>query len=74
MIHKRDKQNPAPALPVADYEAAIAGAVAWLGDRHLLAQPVHALRRDASWDWQSASPSRRRYLQWLMRSSSSRAS
>jgi len=38
-----DKRNPTvPSLPVANYGAAIAGAVGWLGDRYLLAKPVNA--------------------------------
>jgi hypothetical protein len=31
------------AAPVSDYSAAIANAVAWLGDRYLLAKPVNAI-------------------------------
>ena len=30
-----------PALPVHDYRTALQGALSWLGDRHLLAQPVN---------------------------------
>jgi hypothetical protein len=29
-----------PALPVHDYRPALQCAVSWLGDRHVLAQPV----------------------------------
>jgi hypothetical protein len=38
-----DKQTHAvPSLPVSNYSAAIASAVAWLGDRYLLAKPVNS--------------------------------
>jgi hypothetical protein len=30
-----------PALPVHDYRTALLRAMSWLGDRHLLAQPVN---------------------------------
>jgi hypothetical protein len=30
-----------PSLPVANYSAAIARAVDWLGDRYLLARPIN---------------------------------
>jgi hypothetical protein len=33
----------AKALPIANYSAAIAKAVEWLGDRYLLAKPINAL-------------------------------
>jgi hypothetical protein len=33
------------ALPVVNYRAAIARAVEWLGDRYLLAKPIHAALR-----------------------------
>jgi hypothetical protein len=40
MTNKRD------VLPKASYRAAIARAVEWLGDRYLLAKPIHtALRK-----------------------------
>jgi hypothetical protein len=36
-----DKQAlTVPSLPVSNYSSAIARAVAWLGDRYLLAKPV----------------------------------
>ena len=35
---------PDQSLPVANYSPAIARAVAWLGDRYLLAKPVNAAR------------------------------
>jgi hypothetical protein len=31
-----------PQLPVANYSRAIARALAWLGDRYLLASPINA--------------------------------
>jgi hypothetical protein len=37
-----------PSLPVANYSPAVARAVAWLGDRYLLAQPINAARRSQS--------------------------
>jgi hypothetical protein len=42
MPHKRSP--PLRSLPVANYNSAIARAVEWLGDRYLLARPVHASR------------------------------
>jgi hypothetical protein len=37
-----DKQNAKlESLPVANYSPAIARAVEWLGDRYLLAKPIH---------------------------------
>jgi len=37
-----DKQtHTVPSLPVSNYSSAIASAVAWLGDRYLLAKPVN---------------------------------
>jgi hypothetical protein len=37
---KRNELNP---LPVHDYRPALQGALSWLGDRHLLAEPVPRL-------------------------------
>jgi hypothetical protein len=38
-----DKQaHTIPSLPVSNYSSEIARAVAWLGDRYLLAQPVNS--------------------------------
>jgi hypothetical protein len=38
-----DKRNQTlRSLPVANYSPAIARAVAWLGDRYLLAKPINA--------------------------------
>jgi hypothetical protein len=36
------------ALPIANYEPAIARAVRWLGNRYLLAAPINATHRQAS--------------------------
>jgi len=36
------QSNTVPSLPVSNYSSAIASAVAWLGDRYLLAKPVNA--------------------------------
>jgi hypothetical protein len=37
-----DKRNQTPRpLPVANYSPAIARALAWLGDRYLLARPIN---------------------------------
>ena len=46
---KLTKQDRAP-LPVEDYSRALRNAVAWLGDRYLLAVPVkaHPVERPAS--------------------------
>jgi hypothetical protein len=38
------QQRTARPLPVANYSPAIAKAVAWLGERYLLARPVQAAR------------------------------
>jgi hypothetical protein len=41
-----NKPNDRPeSLPVANYSPAIARAVEWLGDRYLLAKPIHAAPR-----------------------------
>jgi hypothetical protein len=38
-----DKQaHTVPSLPVSNYSSEIARAVAWLGDRYLLAKPVNS--------------------------------
>jgi hypothetical protein len=71
MFHR---QTQAPALPVTDYQAAIAGARQWLGDRYLLAQPINAVRPLETLHWQRERAAHRRYLQWLTQSSSSQAS
>jgi hypothetical protein len=36
---------PLRPLPVANYRSAIARAVAWLGDRYLLAKPINSAHR-----------------------------
>jgi hypothetical protein len=36
---------PIKPLPVANYGAAIAQAVKWLGDRYLLAKPINPVQR-----------------------------
>lgn len=39
-----DKQaHTIPSLPVSNYSSEIARAVAWLGDRYLLAKPVNSI-------------------------------
>ena len=69
------RQEPAPPLPVTDYQAAIAGARQWLGDRYLLARPINAVRPPAtSLHWQRERAAHRRYQRWLRQSSSSQAS
>jgi hypothetical protein len=40
MPNKRDQ--PPQSFPPANYNPAIARAVAWLGDRYLLAKPINA--------------------------------
>jgi hypothetical protein len=40
MIEKRN--HPLTSLPVANYKSALARAVAWLGDRYLLAKPINS--------------------------------
>ena len=40
MKSTRDSQAD---FPVRDYSSAVQNAVSWLGDRYLLATPVHAL-------------------------------
>jgi hypothetical protein len=37
-----DKNHRLESLPVANYNSAVARAVAWLGDRYLLAKPINA--------------------------------
>jgi hypothetical protein len=46
-----DKQTHTfPSLPVSNYSSAIASAVAWLGDRYLLAKPVNSARQSSATD------------------------
>jgi len=44
-IDRRDLYRRDPHPPLKDYGPAIATAIAWLGDRYLLARPVNLLRR-----------------------------
>ena len=37
-----EKNHRLESLPVANYNSAVARAVAWLGDRYLLAKPINA--------------------------------
>ena len=48
MTQKQDHTRQSP--PASNYDRAIARAVAWLGDRYLLAKPInaHALPRPES--------------------------
>jgi hypothetical protein len=47
-----NKPNDRPeSLPVANYSPAIARAVEWLGDRYLLAKPIHAAPRRITSIW-----------------------
>jgi len=41
-MSKQHRDLPHP--PLTDYSAAVARAIAWLGDRYLLARPVTAVR------------------------------
>ena len=43
---KRKESNA--ALPLHDYRPALQGALSWLGDRYLLAEPVLRLREEHS--------------------------
>jgi hypothetical protein len=40
-----NRTYPIKSLPVANYRAAIAQAVKWLGDRYLLAKPINSAQR-----------------------------
>jgi len=40
------KRKEYTALPVHDYRPALQGALSWLGDRHLLAEPVTRLSEE----------------------------
>jgi hypothetical protein len=40
-----NRTEPSHSLPVANYSPAVARAVAWLGDRYLLAKPINGARR-----------------------------
>ena len=39
--HMHKIQHPIPNAPPNDYRDAVAGAIAWLNDRYLLAHPVN---------------------------------
>jgi hypothetical protein len=41
---KRKQQNV--TIPLHDYNPALQGALSWLGDRHLLAEPVARLHQE----------------------------
>jgi len=43
-----NRNHTPQSLPVANYSPAIARAVAWLGDRYLLASPINASSKQAS--------------------------
>jgi len=43
-----DREDGPQSLPVANYTPAIARAVAWLGDRYLLAKPINAARSQST--------------------------
>jgi hypothetical protein len=40
------RKESAVQIPLYDYRAALQGALSWLGDRHLLAEPVARLREE----------------------------
>jgi hypothetical protein len=44
-IDGRDLYRRVPHPPLKDYSSAVAAAIAWLGNRYLLAQPVNIIRR-----------------------------
>ena len=44
-IDSRDLYRRTPHPPLKDYSSAVAAAIAWLGNRYLLAQPVNGIRR-----------------------------
>jgi hypothetical protein len=44
-IDSRDLYRRAPHPPLKDYSSAVAAAIARLGNRYLLAQPVNSIRR-----------------------------
>jgi hypothetical protein len=41
----RNLYRRAPHPPLKDYSSAVATAIAWLGNRYLLARPVNIIRR-----------------------------
>ena len=42
------RKTPNVNLPLHDYSPALQGALSWLGDRHLLAEPVPRLNEERS--------------------------
>ena len=42
------KRKEYTAIPLHDYRPALQSALSWLGDRHLLAEPVVRLREERS--------------------------
>ena len=40
------RKQPNIAIPLHDYRPALQGALSWLGDRHLLAEPVPRLSEE----------------------------
>jgi hypothetical protein len=46
-IHMKRKPSTA-TIPLHDYRPALQGALSWLGDRHLLAEPVPRLREESA--------------------------
>jgi hypothetical protein len=40
------RKEPTTMIPMHDYRAALQGAVSWLGDRYLLAEPVRRLNEE----------------------------
>lgn len=47
-IDGRDLYRPAAHPPLTDYTLEVAAAIAWLGERYLLARPVNAGRTENS--------------------------
>jgi hypothetical protein len=45
--HMKRKQATV-SIPLHDYRPALQGALSWLGDRHLLAEPVPRLREESA--------------------------
>jgi hypothetical protein len=46
LLETRMKRMDSIDIPVHDYGAAVQGAVSWLGDRYLLAEPVPRLNEE----------------------------
>jgi hypothetical protein len=38
------RKDPNPSIPLHDYRSALQGALSWLGDRYLLAEPAPRLQ------------------------------